>query len=60
MATIRFVPFETFSDDLELEDMIHVPRGTALKLVGIIRRRNWIDLRISGNERSKGCRTIRA
>ena len=58
MAAIRSVSFETFSDDLEFEDMVHVPWGSPLKLIGVVRSRDWRDVWSSGSERGKGCRCI--
>ena len=53
-AAIRSISLEAFSDDLEFENMIDVPWGTPLDLIGVIRSRNWRDLWISGSKRSKG------
>lgn len=60
MAAIRSVSLEAFSNDLEFEDMIHVPWGTVLNLIGVIRNRNWRDLWTSGSEYGKGRRRVRA
>ena len=55
MAATRSVAFETISNDLELEDMIHVPWSSArFKLMGIVGIRDWTDLRSSGSEHGEG------
>ena len=59
-AAIRSISLEAFSNDLEFEDMIHIPWGTPLDLVGVIGSRNWRDLWISGSERGKGRQRVRA
>ena len=59
MAAIRSTSLEALSNDLEFEDMIHVPWCTPLELIGVIRSRNWRHLWTRGNERGKGRRRIR-